>query len=227
VYYDFTTISPVFEPYVGLGVGYQFVNESLSGPGFSGNKTAGGFAGPAILGGAFPLPVPGLSLTTEYRFLAVAGDRKFNVGTSSVKLGNDFNHAILVDLRYEFGVEPAPVGPTPVADLGAKTFLMFFDRNKADLTARSEAVVKDAANYSTRTQYTSSDVDGDADTSGMPQYNMGLSERRARVVAAELVRDGVPQNAISMHAYGDTKSLVPTGPGVREPQNRRVEIVFH
>jgi len=55
----------------------------------------------------------------------------------------------------------------------------------------------------------------------------GLSERRARTVAAELVRDGVPQNAISMHAYGDTKLLVPTGPGVREPQNRRVEIVFH
>jgi flagellar motor protein MotB len=42
-----------------------------------------------------------------------------------------------------------------------------------------------------------------------------------------LVRDGVPQNVISMHAYGDTKLLVPTGPGVREPQNRRVEIVFH
>jgi OOP family OmpA-OmpF porin len=56
---------------------------------------------------------------------------------------------------------------------------------------------------------------------------MGLSERRARVVAAELVRDGVPQNAIDMHAYGDTHLLVPTGPGVREPQNRRVEIVYH
>jgi outer membrane protein OmpA-like peptidoglycan-associated protein len=70
-------------------------------------------------------------------------------------------------------------------------------------------------------------VDGNTDTSGTPQYNQGLSERRARTVAEELVRDGVPQNAISMHAYGDTKLLVPTGPGVREPQNRRVEIVFH
>lgn len=70
-------------------------------------------------------------------------------------------------------------------------------------------------------------MDGNTDTSGTPQYNQGLSERRARTVAEELVRDGVPQNAISMHAYGDTKLLVPTGPGVREPQNRRVEIVFH
>jgi flagellar motor protein MotB len=30
-----------------------------------------------------------------------------------------------------------------------------------------------------------------------------------------------------MHAFGETKLLVPTGPNVREPQNRRVEIVFH
>jgi len=30
-----------------------------------------------------------------------------------------------------------------------------------------------------------------------------------------------------MHAYGDTKLLVPTGPNTREPQNRRVEIVYH
>jgi OmpA-OmpF porin, OOP family len=75
--------------------------------------------------------------------------------------------------------------------------------------------------------YTRIDVNGNTDTSGAPSYNQGLSERRARVVAGELVRDGVPANAISMHAYGDTHLLVPTGPGVREPQNRRVEIAYH
>jgi OOP family OmpA-OmpF porin len=29
-----------------------------------------------------------------------------------------------------------------------------------------------------------------------------------------------------LQAFGDTRPLVPTGPGVREPQNRRVEIVL-
>lgn len=104
---------------------------------------------------------------------------------------------------------------------------MFFDWDKANLTARSEGIVRDAAGYSSHAQYTRIDVNGNTDTSGTPVYNQGLSERRARVVAAELVRDGVPQNVISMHAYGDTHLLVPTGPGVREPQNRRVEIVYH
>ena len=114
-----------------------------------------------------------------------------------------------------------------MADNGAKTFLVFFDWNKADLTARSAGIVKDAADYSGKTAHTRIDVDGNADTSGSASYNQGLSEQRARTVAAELVRDGVPQDQISMHAYGDTKLLVPTGPNTREPQNRRVEIVFH
>jgi OOP family OmpA-OmpF porin len=41
------------------------------------------------------------------------------------------------------------------------------------------------------------------------------------------VRLGVPKTEIAITAYGDTKPLVPTAPGVREPQNRRVEIVLH
>ena len=50
--------------------------------------------------------------------------------------------------------------------------------------------------------------------------------RRAQAVQAELVKDGVPQNAITIQGFGDTHLLVPTGPGVREPQNRRVEIII-
>ena len=45
-------------------------------------------------------------------------------------------------------------------------------------------------------------------------------------VLAELVRLGVQQNAIAISAFGDTRPLVPTAAGVREPQNRRVEIVL-
>ena len=59
-----------------------------------------------------------------------------------------------------------------------------------------------------------------------PQYNQGLSVRRAQAVAAELVKDGVPKSAISIQGFGETHPLVPTGQGVREPQNRRVEIVI-
>lgn len=222
---DFAAVAPLFVPTVGLGVGYQWAPLSLSAGGVSASKSAGAFAYQAILGVAAPIQsVPGLAVTAEYRFLGLAGDRTY--GTD--KLGNEFNHTVLIGLRYAFGVAPAPVmEPTPVAEVGAKTFLVFFDWDRADLTARGEGIVRDAAAYSTHAQYTRIDVNGNTDTSGSPAYNQGLSERRARVVAGELVRDGVPANAISMHAYGDTHLLVPTGPGVREPQNRRVEIVYH
>jgi outer membrane protein OmpA-like peptidoglycan-associated protein len=37
----------------------------------------------------------------------------------------------------------------------------------------------------------------------------------------------VPQASITAQGFGDSRLLVSTGPGVREPQNRRVEIVIH
>ena len=45
-------------------------------------------------------------------------------------------------------------------------------------------------------------------------------------MARALVRNGVPASAISIRDFGQTDLLVPTGPGVRELQNRRVEIVL-
>jgi outer membrane protein OmpA-like peptidoglycan-associated protein len=50
--------------------------------------------------------------------------------------------------------------------------------------------------------------------------------RRAQTAAAELVRNGVPRQEITIKAFGETVLLVPTGDGVREPQNRRVEIII-
>ena len=75
-------------------------------------------------------------------------------------------------------------------------------------------------------------MDGYADTShALPdgsgqRYNHGLSLRRAGSVRATLIRDGVAAAAIRVHGFGDARRLVPTGPDVREPQNRRVEIVL-
>ena len=67
---------------------------------------------------------------------------------------------------------------------------------------------------------------GHTDTTGPESYNMALSLRRANTVKDALVRDGVPATAISVIGKGETQLLVQTGDGVREPQNRRVEIVI-
>jgi outer membrane protein OmpA-like peptidoglycan-associated protein len=132
-----------------------------------------------------------------------------------------------VGVRYTFGAPPPPPAPAP-APVGApaRSYLVFFDWDKATLTDRARQIIREAADNSTRVQYTRIVVNGHTDTSGTPRYNEGLSVRRADAVAAELVHDGVPREVISIHGFGDAHLLVPTGPGVREPQNRRVEIVL-
>jgi OOP family OmpA-OmpF porin len=252
--YDFN-IGSALIPYVGAGVGYELTAPSSLGAGYySGgnsvtlttkNSSVGSPAAQAILGVAYPISgAPGLSVTAEYRFLATLQDTKFDgtayvngakIGTGHVKLDDMYNHSLLVGLRYAFGAAPAPAAaaaPAPAAAVApapapARSYLVFFDWDKANLSARAQQIIAEAAQNSTRVASTRIDVAGHADKSGTPAYNQGLSLKRANNVAAELVRLGVPRTAISISAFGDTKPLVPTAAGVREPQNRRVEIVLH
>jgi len=69
-------------------------------------------------------------------------------------------------------------------------------------------------------------VTGHTDTSGAATYNMALSMRRATAVKDALVREGIPAAAIAVSGVGETRLLVQTGDNVKEPQNRRVEIVL-
>jgi outer membrane protein OmpA-like peptidoglycan-associated protein len=262
VLYDFNGLTPFFVPYVGAGVGYQWINENWSfnnnsnfalfgntfpagGIRESGQGTEGSFAYQGIAGAAFPLPMvmPGLALTAEYRFMGTTGNRSYSgrvqtltaapsvyrTAPAGITLGQSYNNQILVGLRYNFGVAPPPPPPAPApvpAQAPARSYLVFFDWDKYSLTDRARQIIREAADNSTHVQYTRIEVNGFTDTSGTPKYNMGLSIRRANAVKAELVKDGVPANAITTQGFGDTHLLVPTGPGVREPQNRRVEIII-
>ena len=240
--YDFDLGSDSFlHPYVGVGAGYMFhqYNDVFArgaggAPGVTVDGTDGRFAYQAIVGAAFPIgAVPGLALTAEYRFMGTLTqdlDARSNTGTRGTAEVENMNHSLLLGLRYAFGVTPpapAPVAPTPaVAPAPARTFLVFFDFDRADLTDRARQIIAEAATNAQRVGTTRIEVSGHADRSGTPQYNQRLSERRAAAVAAELERRGVARSAMAIQAFGESRPLVPTADGVREPQNRRVEIVL-
>ena len=247
--YDMDVGWPVF-PYVGAGIGYQYTKlnrdvryTTANGGLVQAGGTKGSFAWGIIAGLSYPLPwVEGLSATAEYRFTMLTASRNYNGfvggaggGSASgyVKLGQELNHTFLLGLRYQWFTAPPPApapAPAPMAapaPAPAKTYLVFFDWDKYNLTPRATQIVAQAASDSKTQNVTTLDVSGYTDTSGTPQYNQGLSERRAKAVSAQLVTDGVPASEIEIHAYGETHLLVPTGDGVREPQNRRVEIVMH
>jgi outer membrane protein OmpA-like peptidoglycan-associated protein len=240
VLYDFDIGLPYLFPYVGAGVGWQYSSfEGFSADGVANiNKTRGALAYQGIAGLSFPIaPVPGLSATLEYRFTALEGARKYRGSVdgfgASAKFLHEYNNSFQAGLRYQL-FQPAPPAPAPApapvaaapAPAPAKTYLVFFDWDKSSLTPRATQIIAEAASDSKTTAVTTINVSGYTDTSGTPVYNQGLSERRAKAVAAQLVTDGVPPAEIETHAYGETHLLVPTGPGVREPQNRRVEIVL-
>lgn len=225
-------------PYVGLGLGYMIWswNDVRSTVGDSRQVVddQDGLVGYQVIAGlSFPISsVPGLSLTAEYRYYndfsnpeleaTVTTTTTGQTRTRKFEIGN-YSHTGLIGLRYVFGSAPAVAVAPPVA--AARTFLVFFDWSKADLTDRARQIIGEAAS-SRGAGVTRIEVNGFTDRSGPAEYNMELSIRRANAVAAELVRRGVPRNEIVTRGFGEENNLVPTADGVREPQNRRVEIIL-
>ena len=101
---------------------------------------------------------------------------------------------------------------------------VYFALDSVSLDADARRTVETAAADFQQTGSAQIDVRGHTDTSGDAAYNERLSERRAEVVAEELTRLGVPSSAISTTGLGQSDLAVQTGDGVREAQNRRVEI---
>jgi outer membrane protein OmpA-like peptidoglycan-associated protein len=254
-YYDFVDLfGPGITPYIGGGVGVEGIRQNAirysgvftSGPyaGDAWSITGGGdqasFAYDGLAGVKFRLASvdPNLSLYVEGRYLGTTGQRSYNavfqtVGVREshrVRLDDEGNESAIIGFSYEFASPPpppppAPPPPPPPAVQAARTYLVFFDWDRADLSARARQIVSEAAQASTK-GVTKIQVNGYTDLSGTAAYNQKLSVRRAESVQAELVRDGVPQNEIAIRGYGESDPLVPTAKGVREPQNRRVEIIL-
>jgi outer membrane protein OmpA-like peptidoglycan-associated protein len=103
---------------------------------------------------------------------------------------------------------------------------VFFDWDRSDITPEAASILDNAAQAYATTGQASIMLAGHADKSGSDQYNVGLSQRRADAVKTYLAGKGVPDTSITTEAFGESRPLVETADGVREPQNRRVEITF-
>jgi OmpA-OmpF porin, OOP family len=104
-------------------------------------------------------------------------------------------------------------------------FLVFFDTNQSTLTPDGAPVVAEAAEAYQETCAARIVVTGHTDTAGSAAHNLELPQRRAEVVANELIGLGVPATDIAADGRGEENLLVPTADGVSDFRNRRVEIV--
>ena len=155
------------------------------------------------------------TFTTSQQFIP---PRQF-IGTVSYSFGGPTSEAQTAQAAY---TPPPVVAPAQAP----KSYLVFFDFNKSDLTPQAMSIVDTAAKNAAAMKVTKLEVTGHTDTVGSDAYNMRLSRRRAESVAVELEKEGVPSGEIAIFAKGKRDLLVPTADGVKEPQNRRVQIVY-
>ena len=105
------------------------------------------------------------------------------------------------------------------------SFTVYFGFDSAALTQEAQPVLQQAVAEFRRRADARMDVVGHTDRAGSLEYNRALSKRRADAVRDALAASGVTAGRIDEAALGELVADVETADGVREPLNRRVEIV--
>jgi outer membrane protein OmpA-like peptidoglycan-associated protein len=206
VLYDFIPASTI-TPYIGAGAGVAFVDSN---------------AYEGIVGLGYNIDSQ-WRVALEGRYL---GTTNANVVINGVNVGvNNSNIIAMLYGQYKFA-PPVASAPPPPPSTAPPSFMVFFDWDSARLSEASLNVVRQASTAFKSKGSARIRATGHTDTSGPESYNMALSLRRANAVKDALVRDGVPAAAITVIGRGEAGLLVQTADGVREPQNRRVEIVI-
>ena len=121
--------------------------------------------------------------------------------------------------------EPIPE-PEPALPPEPLSFFILFDFDSTVLDARARQAVNWAAERVARSSPSRVVVSGHADRAGADAYNVALSERRAKVVAAALAKAGVPSGIITTSGVGEDMPRVKTPDGQRERENRYARITL-
>jgi outer membrane protein OmpA-like peptidoglycan-associated protein len=185
-----------------------------------------------------------IDVTLKYRFFNAD-----NVSLVSNLTADDFegrfrSHSILGGLTFNFGAPPPPLpapeptpapvwtpeptpppAPEPVVCTPGP-YIVFFDWDKSDITPEAAGILDNAISNYQNCGNAQVMLAGHADRSGSASYNVGLSQRRADGVKAYMSSRGIPSGVISTEAFGESRPRVATADGVRELQNRRVEVMY-
>lgn len=224
----------------GAGIARVQVDDIVGAPHWL-NDSDTGFAWQALAEVRAPL-TDNWDVGLKYRFFNAPGVDLVD------RFGRDVetrmrSHSLMGSLRYNFGEPAAPVviptpeapyvPPAPVVEQPAVVqcqpgpYIVFFDWDKSDITSDAAATLDNAVSaYNAGCTGTTVMLAGHADRSGNASYNVGLSERRNGAVQSYMSGRGVPGGAFSTQAFGETRPRVDTADGVRNDQNRRVEITY-
>jgi outer membrane protein OmpA-like peptidoglycan-associated protein len=231
--------------FVGGGAGVARVKNRLrmAGAADTLNDSDTVFAWQALAGVRAPIN-KNVDVSLKYRFFNAPDVKLVDIGGNQWK-GRYRSHSLLVGLTYNFGAPEEPVAPPPPPAPVAETppppppppapeakvctpgpYIVFFDWNKSDVTPEAASILDNAISNYADCSNTKVVIAGYTDRSGSASYNVGLSQRRADTVRSYMGGKGIPDAAMSAQGFGESNPRVPTADGVRELQNRRVEITY-
>ncbi|MGE0152938.1 MAG: autotransporter outer membrane beta-barrel domain-containing protein [Reyranellaceae bacterium] len=203
-----------FSPYVIGNVLHEFMGDN--------DTTVGGTKFNNDMGGTWFNA--GAGFTVDFDNVGLYGHIEYNFGGQVDGLAGGLGVKVKLGGSSP-AVAPAAAAPTP-PPAPRKNFLVFFDFDRSNITADAARVIDEAATTAKTGNVARIQLTAHTDRAGSEQYNMALSMRRGEAVKRELVARGIPANSIAIIARGESQPLVPTADGVREPQNRRVEILL-
>lgn len=120
----------------------------------------------------------------------------------------------------------APPPPAPIDVPMMPVFFVLFDFDTASLDAKGISLVENIAKQILARDPTRVFVSGNTDSAGSKAYNQALSERRAYTVVNALVGLGVDGLILTASANSESDQRVETADGVRERQNRYVQLII-
>lgn len=133
----------------------------------------------------------------------------------------------LATLNCPDGAQSASVGNCPEQALMPGPFIVFFSWGSRSIDQDAALLLDDAAQAFAESGASYSIlVEGHSDRSGPVAVNERISRQRAEAVRDGLLSRGVPSEAMQISVAGESRMLIGTADGVREAQNRRVEILF-
>lgn len=119
---------------------------------------------------------------------------------------------------------PSTPAPSAISEPPARDYLVFFDFDQTAIRQDSAAILDKVTAAMRDLKGKMVELIGHADRAGADRYNQRLSERRAVAVRAYLGSHGIPVSVITTTGKGESDPRVPTPDGVREQENRRVEV---
>jgi OOP family OmpA-OmpF porin len=165
---------------------------------------------------------PEIAARSQAKFDCWVEQQEENHQPDHIAACRDDFFAALAELEQAMAVAPT-AQPMPMMP---ETFIVYFDFDQSNLNSAGQSVLDEVLAALAQNPGTPVSVTGHADRSGPEDYNMGLSLRRADTVREALIGGGVTADQVTVSGRGEEEPAVPTGDGVREQANRRVEIII-